>query len=40
MFTPKVIGVGGIFFKDKKSSRLREWYRKHLSFNLNPYGFL
>ena len=38
MFTPKVIGVGGIFFKAKKPSRLREWYRKHLSFNLNPYG--
>ena len=38
MFTPKVIGVGGIFFKAKKPSRLREWYRKHLIFNLNPYG--
>ena len=38
MFTPKVIGVGGIFFKAKKPSRLREWYGKHLSFNLNPYG--
>ena len=38
MFTPKVIGVGGIFFKAKKPNRLREWYRKHLSFNLNPYG--
>lgn len=38
MFTPKFIGVGGIFFKAKKPSRLREWYRKHLSFNLNPYG--
>ena len=38
MFTPKVIGVGGIFFKAKKPSRLREWYKKHLSFNLNPYG--
>ena len=38
MFTPKLIGVGGIFFKAKKPSRLREWYRKHLSFNLNPYG--
>lgn len=38
MFTPEVIGVGGIFFKAKKSSQLREQYRKHLSFNLNPYG--
>ena len=38
MFTPKFIGVGGIFFKAKKPSRLHEWYRKHLSFNLNPEG--
>ena len=38
MITPKVIGVGGIFFKVKKPTRLREWYRKYLSFNLNPYG--
>ena len=38
MFKPKVIGVGGIFFKAKKPSRLRKWYRDHLSFNLNPYG--
>ena len=38
MFKPKVIGVGGIFFKAKKPSRLRKWYKNHLSFNLNPYG--
>ena len=38
MFKPKVIGVGGIFFKAKKLSRLRKWYKDHLSFNLNPYG--
>ena len=38
MFKPKVIGVGGIFFKVKKPSRLRKWYKDHLSFNLNPYG--
>ena len=38
MFKPKVIGVGGIFFKAKKPSRLRKWYKDHLSFNLNPYG--
>ena len=37
MFKPKVIGVGGIFFKAKKPSRLRKWYKDHLSFNLNPY---
>ena len=38
MFKPKVIGVGGIFFKAKKPSRLRKWHKDHLSFNLNPYG--
>lgn len=38
MFKHKVIGVGGIFFKAKKPSRLRKLYRDHLSFNLNPYG--
>jgi predicted enzyme related to lactoylglutathione lyase len=38
MFKPKVIVFGGIFFKAKKPSRLRKWYRDHLSFNLNPYG--
>ena len=38
MFKPKVIGVGGIFFKAKKPSRLRKWYKDHLSFNLNSYG--
>ena len=38
MFKPKVIGVGGIFFKAKKPSHLRKWYKDHLSFNLNPYG--
>lgn len=38
MFKPKVIGVGGIFFKAKKPSRLHKWYKDRLSFNLNPYG--
>ena len=38
MFKPNVIGVGGIFFKAKKPSHLRKWYKDHLSFNLNPYG--
>ena len=38
MFKPKVIGVGGIFFKAKKPSHFRKWYKDHLSFNLNPYG--
>ncbi len=38
MFKPKVIGIGGIFFKAKKPSSLKKWYKDHLSFNLNPYG--
>ena len=38
MFKPKIIGIGGIFFKAKKPSSLKKWYKDHLSFNLNPYG--
>ena len=38
MFKPKIIGVGGVFFKAKKPSRLRKWYKDYLSFNLNSYG--
>ena len=34
MFKPKAIGVGGIFFKAKKPSRLRKWYKDHLSFEM------
>jgi predicted enzyme related to lactoylglutathione lyase len=34
----KVTGIGGIFFKCKDPVKVREWYRDHLGFNINPYG--
>ena len=34
MFKPKVIRVDGIFFKAKKPSQLRKWYKDHLSFEM------
>jgi catechol 2,3-dioxygenase-like lactoylglutathione lyase family enzyme len=34
----RVIGVGGIFFKAKDPEKLRDWYRKHLGFQFDPYG--
>jgi predicted enzyme related to lactoylglutathione lyase len=38
MSKPKVIGIGGVFFKAKKPDLLRSWYRDALGFNLNHYG--
>jgi predicted enzyme related to lactoylglutathione lyase len=35
---PKVIGVGGIFFKCKEPKKVREWYKAHLGFNTDQYG--
>jgi predicted enzyme related to lactoylglutathione lyase len=37
---PKVVGVGGIFFKCKDSKAVREWYKTHLGFNTDQYGAL
>lgn len=34
----KVTGIGGIFFKCKDPKAVREWYKKHLGFETNPYG--
>lgn len=34
----KVTGIGGIFFKCKDPQKMREWYQKHLGFNINDYG--
>lgn len=34
----KVIGIGGIFFKCKDPEKVKEWYSKHLGFNMNEYG--
>ncbi|GAA4745082.1 VOC family protein [Flavisolibacter ginsenosidimutans] len=34
----KVTGIGGIFFKCKDASKMREWYKTNLGLNTNQYG--
>lgn len=36
--TPRVTGIGGIFFKCKNPAQMREWYQIHLGLNTNKYG--
>ncbi len=36
--TPKVTGIGGIFFRSKNPQEIREWYGQHLGLAVNPYG--
>lgn len=36
--TPKVTGIGGIFFLSKNPAATREWYRKNLGLAINDYG--
>ena len=36
--SPRVTGIGGIFFKSKDPKIAREWYRQHLHLDTNPYG--
>ncbi len=36
--TPKVTGIGGIFFKSKNPQQAREWYGKHLGLAIDDYG--
>lgn len=36
--TPKVIGVGGIFFKCKEPKLVKQWYKDHLGINADQYG--
>jgi predicted enzyme related to lactoylglutathione lyase len=38
--TPKVTGVGGIFFKCKDPKNLKAWYHTHLGFNTDQFGTL
>jgi predicted enzyme related to lactoylglutathione lyase len=35
---PKVIGLGGFFFKSKDGKKLGAWYRKHLGFDVQSWG--
>lgn len=34
----RVTGIGGIFFKTEDSTRLKEWYSKHLGIVTDQYG--
>jgi len=36
--TPKVTGIGGIFFRAKDPSSIKSWYGKHLGLAINDYG--
>ena len=36
--TPKVNGVGGIFFSSDNPEKMREWYSKNLGFEVNQWG--
>ena len=36
--TPKVTGIGGIFFRAKDPQRTKEWYGKNLGMAINDYG--
>ena len=34
----RVTGIGGIFFNCKDPEKIKEWYKTHLGFNIDPYG--
>jgi predicted enzyme related to lactoylglutathione lyase len=34
----RVIGIGGIFIKARQPEALREWYRRHLQIDVQPWG--
>jgi predicted enzyme related to lactoylglutathione lyase len=34
----KVTSIGGIFFKCKNPAAVKEWYFRHLGFNVDQYG--
>jgi len=34
----RVTSLGGIFFKCKNPDKVKEWYSKHLRFNIDQYG--
>lgn len=37
--TPKVTGIGGIFFFSDSPQETKEWYAKHLGLEMNEWGF-
>ena len=36
--TPKVTGIGGIFFRSNNPKEIKEWYSKNLGLAVNNYG--
>ena len=36
--TPKVTGIGGIFFFSENPETTRNWYAKHLGLEVNEWG--
>lgn len=36
--TPKVTGIGGIFFRSKDPNKTKEWYGENLGLAVNEYG--
>ena len=36
--TPRVTGIGGIFFKDSSPEETSKWYGEHLGLAIDPYG--
>ena len=36
--TPKVTGIGGIFFKCKDPNKMKAWYKTHLGIDAGQYG--
>ena len=36
--SPRVTGIGGIFFKSKDPKAMRDWYGKHFGMPMNEYG--
>jgi len=36
--TPKVTGIGGIFFFSDNTKEIKEWYAKNLGFDVNEWG--
>ncbi len=36
--TPKVTGIGGIFFFSDNPKEMKEWYAKNLGFEMNAWG--
>lgn len=37
---PKVVGIGGIFFRSENPVAVREWYSQNLGMEVNEYGSL